>query len=68
MIAITGYVTETYGKDSFTIIKICRTAIEEIHSGSLVKLSEFLKTEQANYIRSAFSPIDARVPRYDWQT
>ena len=35
---------------------------------SNIKLSEFLKTEKANYIRSLDAHFNPRDPRYDWQT
>ena len=34
---------------------------------STIKMSEFLETEQANYIRGQSSPLDPRQPQYGWQ-
>ena len=34
---------------------------------SRINISEFLKTEQANYIRDTFSPSNPRNPQWEWQ-
>ena len=33
-----------------------------------IKFSEFLQTENANYIRNPFKPVTPRDPRYDWKS